>query len=306
MAFKKVGFLASDRVHVARQQILLRELKKYFDVCIFEYEKGKLNGIINVVADITNKFRRWLAENRVDLMIIRGDRFEVLGPAMITMYFGIRIAHIEGGDLSGNDTFDNKVRHAITQLSSIHFATNKESYARLIGMGTDPDWTFNFGSLDVSYAKSVIPKRLIEEPYILVCQHPMPGERPEIIDKAVKKEFKGKVIVIKSNSDNGTPYGNEEFSSEDYINLLRYASCLVGNSSSFLKEASIFGTPVLNIGTRQRNRLKPHNVKDVPFDENQIRQMLKFQLQLKYEPSDIYYQQGTSQKITQKIKEFLR
>lgn len=296
----KVGFLASNRVHLARQQILLRELRKYFEVCIFEY-KSEYNDIVNTTIDITCKFRDWVIEAKPDLMIFRGDRFEVLGPAIITTYFGIRIAHIEGGDKSG--AIDNRVRNAITALSDIHFATNKESYSRLIAMGTDPDWTFNYGSLDVEYAKSI--KTFTFGEYIVICQHPMPGEDPAVIEKIVKDEFKGKVYTIKSNSDNGTPYGNDQYTAENYIKLIGEAKCLVGNSSSFLKEASIFGTPVVNIGERQRNRLRSENVKDVPFDSYQILHTLRMQLNAKYKPSTVYYQESTSLKIVNKIKEFL-
>jgi len=212
------------------------------------------------------------------------------------------IAHLEAGDLSG--ALDNRVRHAITALSDIHFATNKESYSRLIAMGTNPDQTFNFGSLDVEYAKTI---ELLPDgrSYVVVMHHPMPGEDPALIEKVVREEFKGKIYVIKSNADNGTPYGKEEYSPENYIRLIGEAKCLVGNSSSFLKEASIFGTPVVNIGSRQDNRLKPENVKSVPFDEYQIRHTFRMQLEAKYKPSNIYWREGTSLKIVNEIKRFL-
>lgn len=295
----RILFPVTNRVHKARQQLLLNELGKYFDLDVEEYQ-SPYKDILNAVADTANHFRSVL-RNNYDLIIVRGDRFEMLPIAMVAAYKGIRVAHIEGGDMSG--AIDNKVRHAITQLSEIHFATNKESYSRLIRMGTDPDWTFNFGSLDVEYAKSV--KIGEHRDTVVICYHPMPGEDPAIVEKIVRDEFQGEVVVIKSNSDNGTPYGKEEFKPEEYINLIATARCLVGNSSSFLKEASAFGTPVLNIGERQRNRLKPDNVKDVPFDEYQIRQVLKIQLGQKYHPSDLYYQENTSQKICEKISKLL-
>jgi len=118
--------------------------------------------------------------------------------------------------------------------------------------------------------------------------------------------MKYKIIRIKSNSDNGTPYGSEEYSSEDYINLLRYASCLIGNSSSFLKESSIFGTPVVNIGKRQQNRLTSENVVSVPFDKNKIRTAIRMQLDSERKPSKIYYKPATSYNIVQEISKFLK
>jgi len=298
---KSIAFISSDRVHLARQQILLRELGKYFKILLFEYFKNPKMGILDITINITSKFKIWLLDNKPDLVLVRGDRYELLGPAMITAYSSIPIAHIEGGDLSG--AIDNKVRHAITQLADIHFATNKESFARLINAGTDPTWTFDFGSLDVEYAKSVSvgPRKN----HIVICYHPLKGENPEIIEKAVRGVTNSKIILIKSNKDSGSVYGKEEYSSDEYIKLIAEARCLIGNSSSFIKEASIFGTPVINIGDRQKNRLKPENVIDCPLEEEQIKRVLKIQLDKKYKPSYIYYKPNTSKKITEKILEFL-
>ncbi len=282
----------------------MKELSKYFEVDVREY-KTPFNDIANATLDIANYFNEVFTNNSYDLVLIRGDRFEMLPIAMMASYRGIRIAHLEGGDLSG--AIDNKVRKAITALADIHFSTNSESYARLIAMGTDPDWTFNFGSLDVEYAKSIDVSigGHEQEEYAVMCHHALPGEDPSLIEKIIREEFNGKVYVIKSNNDNGTPYGTEEYSNQDYIKKIVWAKCLVGNSSSFLKEASIFGTPVVNIGDRQHNRLRSHNVKDVPFDEKWIRTVFKAQLVSNYQPSSVYYQEGTSLKIGQKIKDFL-
>lgn len=221
---------------------------------------------------------------------------------MLSAYRNIPIAHIEGGDLSG--AIDNKVRKAITSLSDIHFATNKESYARLIAMGTDPDLTFNFGSLDVEYAKSLKLNKWDEE-FVLMCHHPMPNEDPAVIEKVIREEFKGRVFVIKTNSDNGNSYGNDEFTPEEYLSLIANAKCLVGNSSSFLKEASIFGTPVVNIGDRQKNRLISENVVNVPYNEEMIRNTLRIQLYSDKKPSNIYYKKDTSKNIVKEIDNFL-
>lgn len=263
----------------------------------------KYNYILNNVADISNYFRKILGRNEYDLVIVRGDRYEVLPIAMLASYKNIPIAHIEGGDLSG--AIDNKVRKAITSLSDIHFATNKESYTRLISMGTDPDLTFNFGSLDVEYAKSLKLDKW-DEDFILMCHHPMPGEDPKMIHDSIIEEFQGKILVIKTNSDNGKPYGTEEFTPEEYLGLIANARCLVGNSSSFLKEASIFGTPVINIGKRQQNRLSSHNVLTVPCEKEKIKNAIRIQLQSEKIPSNIYYKKDTSKNIVKEIIKFLK
>lgn len=294
---KKILFPSTNRVHIARQKLLLDELLKDFDVQVWKYD---FDGDIPKLMDY---FSTELI-SRYDLVLIRGDRYEMLPLAMLSAYRGIKIAHIEGGDLSG--AIDDKVRHAITQLSDIHFATNKESFARLIQFGTDPDWTFNFGSLDVEYAKSFQIDSSKKDQHVLMCHHPLSGEdNPSIIEKIIKEEFQGDVIVIKSNSDSGSVYGQEEYPAEEYINLIANARCLVGNSSSFLKETSIFGTPVVNIGSRQKARLKSANVTDCDFDPLKIRLSIRYQLRKFYEPSEIYFKPDTSKRIAQKIKQFL-
>jgi len=173
-------------------------------------------------------------------------------------------------------------------------------------MGTDPDLTFNCGSLDVEYADYVMPNVEVTMPYVVMCHHAMPGEDPAMIERIIREEHKGEVIVIKSNSENGKLYGTEEFSNENYIKLIAQAKCLVGNSSSFLKEASIFGTPVLNIGSRQSNRLMPENVKNSVCDEWHIRKMLRIQLESERIPSKIYYKPATSYNIVQELSKFLK
>lgn len=298
---KRILFPATNRVHLARQKLLIKELEKHFKVDCIEYPT-KYGFILNNVADVANHFRKVLGRNKYDLVLVRGDRYEVLPIAMLSVYSGIPIAHIEGGDLSG--AIDNKVRYAITALSDIHFATNKESYKRLISMGTDPDLTFNFGSLDVEYAKSLKLDKWDEE-FVLMCHHPMPNENPELIEKIIREEFKGRIFVIKTNMDNGRSYGNDEFEPEEYLALIANAKCLVGNSSSFLKEASIFGTPVLNIGDRQKNRLISKNVVNVSYNEEMIRNSLRIQLYSNKLPSDIYYKPNTSVNITKEIMKFL-
>jgi GDP/UDP-N,N'-diacetylbacillosamine 2-epimerase (hydrolysing) len=299
----RILFPATNRVHIARQRLLLDRLQKHFDVDVVEYPT-KYNYILNNVADIANYFRKVLGRNQYDLVLLRGDRYEVLPIAMMAAYKGIKIAHIEGGDLSG--AVDNKVRYAITALADIHFATNKDSHKRLLNMGTDPDRTFDFGSLDVEYALSLMKEVTESKPYVVMCHHAMKGEDPALIEQIVREEFDGEVYVIKSNSDNGKPYGIEEFEPEKYIELISEATCLVGNSSSFLKEASVFGTPVVNIGSRQENRLMPGNVKSVAFDEEQIRQTLRIQLRANRHPSKLYYQADTSKRITQKLWQIMR
>ena len=129
---KKILFPATNRNHLARQQILLNKLKEYFEVHICTY--GEKNMFMNDIAvDMTVKFKKALNAIQPDLVLIRGDRFELLPIAMLSAYSEIKLAQIEAGDLSG--AIDNKVRYAISHLSDIHFTTNSESEERLKNMG---------------------------------------------------------------------------------------------------------------------------------------------------------------------------
>jgi len=299
---KTICFPATNRVHIARQKLLLDELRKDFDVKIWQPTTSPATMSIFAIMCAV-EFNNYLSQNQdIKTVLIRGDRYEMLGLTMVAVYRGLKIIHLEGGDLSG--VTDNKVRHAITNLSDYHFCTNDESHQRLVAAGIAIDKIWNFGSLDVEFAKIVESKKIIDEPYILVAYHPVDGESENEVERALT-HLDYKIINIASNNDYGRQYGTEEFSPEDYINLIRYAAVCVGNSSSFLKEASILATPVVNIGSRQDKRLKPKNVLDVPCKSGRIRSAIDFQLQNKFEPDLTYFKDDTCKKIANKLKEVL-
>ena len=268
---KKILFPVTNRVHLARQQLLLKELEKFFEVKIVEY-KPEYGDMSEKIVDYAHQFNNVFKAEKPNAVLIRGDRYEMLPIAMCAAYQGIKIIHIEGGDLSG--VIDNKVRHAITKLADIHFATNKESYTRLITMGVDSDNVFNFGSLDVEYAASIQTKRLIQEKYFVIAFHPIKNEDGKIFEKLKIDGLKK--IDIESNKDYGIGYSGETYSSEDYINLLKYADLLIGNSSSLIKEASILAVPAIDIGERQNNRLKPHNVLHIPYNKEFLDKAIEY------------------------------
>jgi UDP-N-acetylglucosamine 2-epimerase len=302
---KTIVFPATNRVHLARQQLLLNELRKHFNVLIFQPTTAPdTKAVFSIFCAV--EFNNFLAQHHVDAVLIRGDRYEMLGLAMVAAYRGLTILHIEGGDLSG--AIDNKVRYAITHLSDYHFCTNDESLSRLIQNGVDPNTVWNYGSLDVEFAKSVVADKAIKnfmlEPYILVVYHPIDGENENELERALA-QFNHKIINIASNNDYGKQFGSEQYSPEEYINLITLASCCVGNSSSFLKEASILGTPVVNVGDRQQKRLKPKNVVDAPCKSGRIRAAIDFQLDNKFEPDYVYYKPDTSKNIAKQLTQIM-
>lgn len=280
------------------------------------------------------EFANSLHKLNPDIVLIRGDRFEQLAIAMVAAYLNKTIVHIEGGDVSG--TIDEHVRHAITKLSHVHLVTNEDSRRRVIQMGENPKLVFNVGSPEVEFASLVDLKRDgrvvnktgagplidVKKPFLMVLQHPVTTEKNNRQNtgnllKAVDA-LNVPAIWFWPNSDAGTNevakairvYREQgllknnkirfvtDLLPEDFIGLLRRASVLVGNSSSGIKEASYFGVPVVNIGTRQDGRLRGSNVLDVGYKQNEIELAIKKQLKRGYYPSsNIYYKSNTSDKI---------
>ena len=166
-------------------------------------------------------------------------------------------------------------------------------------MGEDPERVFNFGSLDCEFAVEVPKRRLIEEPYILVLHHEIKGEEGsyrKVIEAVQKTGLKH--VSVKSNNDFLNANGTNEFSPENFIRLLWGAECLVGNSSSGIKEASVLGTPVANVGSRQQGRHKPMNVADCNYGN--LYETIMDQLKVgssKYPVLEDYYQPDTAQNI---------
>ncbi len=280
------------------------------------------------------EFANSLHKLNPDIVVIRGDRFEQLAIAMVAAYLNKTIAHIEGGDLSG--TIDESVRHAITKLAHIHFVTNEDAKKRVIAMGENPRSVFNVGSPDVEFAAKVDAKydgKIVnktgtgpaidfEKPFSMVLYHPVTTENgnranAEKLLRAVD-ELNFPAIWFWPNSDAGTNdiakairvYREQgklknnkirfvtDLLPEDFIGLLRKASVLIGNSSAGIKEASYFGTPVVNVGKRQMGRLRGPNIVDVGHDKDILIESIKKQVRHgRYPKSSLYYRPGTSDLI---------
>lgn len=282
------------------------------------------------------EFANSLHKLNPDIVLIRGDRFEQLAIAMVAAYMNKTVAHIEGGDVSG--TIDESVRHAITKLAHIHFVTNEAARKRVIQMGENPRMVFNVGSPDTEFAslvdkqndgravnKSGMGAKIdVNKPFIIAMQHPVTTEKNNHrnVEETLKaiNELNMPTVWFWPNSDAGTgevakairiyrEHGkltNEKVRfvtdvlPEDFISLLRKSSALVGNSSAGIKEASYLGIPVVNVGTRQANRLRGENVMDAGYNAATIKSAIQKQIKHGlYKKSDIYFQPGTSRKIVE-------
>jgi UDP-hydrolysing UDP-N-acetyl-D-glucosamine 2-epimerase len=233
-----------------------------------------------------------------DLILLLGDRGEMLAGAIAGTYLGIPIAHLHGGEITS--TVDEPVRHAITKLANIHMAATEKSMERILLMGEDPAHVHLVGApglnaiLDGRYTPAESLKKkypiMLGEPFILCIQHPVSAEvdaAPEQMRETLEaiRETGYRTIVVYPNADAGgqrmisviREYEILPFIScyrnlphEDYLGLLSMASVLVGNSSSGIIEAASFHIPVVNIGTRQAGRERAINVIDVGYDQREI------------------------------------
>ena len=238
---------------------------------------------------------------RPDWFIVLGDRRPMLEAAIEAAYRNIPVAHIQGGDRTG--TIDDPCRHAITRFANLHFPCTQQSADRLIRMGEEP-WRIKVvGPLGI-YAmgdatllsKAKICQKLglsAEREIVLVIQHPVSTQVAQAGEqmKQTLAAVKGwQTVVIYPNSDSGSEAMIEvikgcewvrSFRSLPYlefVSLLRAASVIVGNSSTGLYEAPLFGVPAVNIGIRQNLRERALNIIDCGPEVGQIQIALRWQL----------------------------
>jgi len=245
---------------------------------------------------------------RPDIVVTVADRFETMATAIAATYMNIPLAHIQGGEVTGN--IDEKVRHAITKLADYHFVASENAKQRVVQLGENPAMVFNTGCPSIDIAKEVAKyskltfnpyekyggvgsQPILDNGFIVVMQHPVTNEyqdsRKHIENtlRAIQKINKPTLWFwpnVDAGAD-GTSTGIRAFREKykmdnvhffknmeaaDFLNLLNSSLCLVGNSSVGIRECAYLGIPVVNIGTRQNRRDRGNNVVDVDYDEDAI------------------------------------
>lgn len=245
-------------------------------------------------------FARAYVRHRPDLVVVLGDRFEMLAAAVAALPFALPLAHIHGGEIS-EGAMDNQTRHAITKLAHLHFAS-AELHARRIAQMGEEAWrihTVGAPGLDrlrtVEFLSRAELASTLELPpegrWVIVTFHPVTLEYRETETQlsellAALDKVDGAFVITAPNADTtgrAILRQLEEFAARCprarlvrnlgdrlYLSLLRHADVMVGNSSSGLIEAPSFGLPVVNIGNRQRGRLRGPNVIDVGYGRDEI------------------------------------
>ena len=227
-----------------------------------------------------------IKKNKPDLLVILGDRYEALVAAQSAMIAGIPIAHLHGGE-SSEGAIDESIRHSITKMSHLHFTAANEYRNKVIQLGEQPSSVWSVGATGLDniqklkkLRKNQISKKLnidLKGPIFVVTYHPVTLENKDSSHKLqqlldILNTYKGSIIITGANADTGNNSLRkicQDFSKKNpvsttykeslgvnlYLNLLRYADVVVGNSSSGLIEAPSIGVPTVNIGKRQMGRL---------------------------------------------------
>lgn len=251
----------------------------------------------NVICDLTG----YVNSVRPDMIVVHGDRIDALAGAIVGALNNIRVAHIEGGEVSG--TIDESIRHAVSKFAHFHFVSNEEAKTRLIQLGEATENIHVIGSPDIdimlspslpSIETAKIRYDIPFDTYGILMYHPVTTEFSmtqkyvrELVDAVLFSNRK--YIVIYPNNDLGTEiilseYGRLEENSnfrifpsirfEYFLTLLRNASFMIGNSSAGIRETCVYGIPSIDIGDRQAGRYIPEKMKNIQHVEASAKEIL--------------------------------
>tara|TARA_A100001015_G_scaffold39738_1_gene43619 strand:- start:4499 stop:5626 length:1128 start_codon:yes stop_codon:yes gene_type:complete len=274
-----------------------------------------------------NRFTIALEKKNFDCVFIHGDRIETLAAASVLTFSKIRIAHVEGGELSG--TVDEMIRHSVTKLSHLHFVTNSAAKKVLIKSGEDEKNIFITGSPDVDlFDKNLRPT--IEEvkkryeikfsEYIISFLHPVTTNTKVETKKKAKiyfetiRHLKNENIIqfVPNNDDNSDEILHvlkkklsknpnikilKSMRFEFYLTLLESSKLILGNSSSAIMEAPYFNVPSINVGDRQSNRFGLNKIINTSFSKKNILNSIKKAKKIKLKSKPVFGDGNSAKKI---------
>lgn len=290
-----------------------------FDTHIVESgaEDGTRLAMVNAVAAQTSGFSELFSSLKPTVILLLGDRGEMLAGAIAALYLNIPVVHIHGGELSG--TVDESIRHAISKLAHFHFVATKKSQERLLRMGEKKANVYITGApglddiinMPIPIKSELIEFLAVDNPTSLlaVVFHPVvqdaeiAGEQISVLLSALPSNEQ--VVILMPNADAGGQlirasifsYANNRqniklvthLPRNMYLSLIAHSDVLIGNSSSGIIEAASFSTNVINIGERQANRERNQNTVDVELDTREIRSAIqKALVQKKLVPGNVY------------------
>lgn len=275
-----------------------------------------------------------------DILVLLGDRFEILAAAQAAMVERIPIAHISGGEIT-EGAIDDSIRHSITKMALFHFVGAEPYRNRIIQMGEHPDRVLNYGDVGLDNIKrlNLLTRNELEDQlgfslgpgYFLVTYHPTtldsidPAIPMNQVFSALDQFPEKKVIITKSNADMGgrelgrmvdayaglhpeRVYASPSLGQIRYLSAMKYCDVVVGNSSSGIVEAPAMKKASVNVGSRQRGRLKALSIIDCIEETNAIAQAIRMAISLEFAPilsrtQSLYGDCNTSEQIRNFLKD---
>lgn len=267
-----------------------------------------------------------------DVVVTIADRYETIATAIAASFMNIPVAHVQGGEVTGS--IDEKVRHAVTKLSNLHFVATQKAAELVIRMGEDPSTVFMTGCPSIDLAAEVLaqpepdfdpfenyggvgPRLDLSQGYLVVMQHPVTTEYEAARKHVTESLFAIKDVGIPTiwfwpNVDagsDGTSKGIRVFRELEepqnihffrnmtplnFLHLLQNSKGIIGNSSVAIRECTFLGVPTVNIGSRQAGRARGINVIDVNYDRHEIVKAIRYHLRNGKLPSDPLYGDGNA------------
>ncbi len=304
------GSHLEDSFGNTQSEILRDGFLDYISIPIAMDDDSK-RGMARTTGEAVKAFADCFTDMKPELLLVLGDRYEIFAAAIAAHLLGISIAHISGGDVT-EGAVDDAIRHSITKMSSLHFPGCEQSRRRIIQMGEDPTRVHNVGEPGVEnclksdfvsrdeLAESVGFDRILSD-YSIVTFHPVTMEdntgedQVRELIRAMDSISGMSYIITLANADAGGRAINEIWREEGekrdnwmvvpslgvirYLSAMKYASLVIGNSSSGIVEAPSFGVPTVNVGDRQKGRMMAESVVSCLPRWEQIRQAIQLALQ---------------------------
>lgn len=266
-----------------------------------------------------------------DMIVVHGDRCEALAGAIVGSLNNVLVAHVEGGELSG--TVDGLIRHSVSKMSHLHFVSNDEARRRLVQLGEDPSSVFVIGSPDIDIMTSPDLPALAEvkahyeigfEEFGILAFHPVTTSLSSLateVDELITAVLDSGLnwVVIYPNNDEGSHTIIAEYERrlrrcervrlfpslrfEATLVLLREAKLVVGNSSMGIREAPYYGTPTVNIGTRQAGRTQNPDIVNAPPERDAIARAIQQAVSLPHRRPVREWGQGDSHRRFRRLLE---
>ena len=279
-----------------------------------------------------------LIKLKPNLVILLGDRYEILAAAIAASFHKVPICHFHGGEIT-EGAIDDSIRHSISKMSTLHFAANNIYRKRIIQMGENPNRVFNIGGMGIDIIKQTkllnkdqLQKKLktkFLDKIFIITFHPVTLEQNtakkqmRILLKTVSQYKNTTLIITYPNADmysdsiikeikyfvknNNNALVYKSMGQEVYFSILKLANLVIGNSSSGIIEAPYFHTPTINIGNRQKGRVKAKSIIDVTPNSEEIKRAINRALsnrfsKIKNTNNYLYGKSGASKKSYNIIK----